>query len=92
MFKRLQDRWKVSGWRLFLVLVTFALGGSLTGIVGKKLMSLLNISSPFLYAPVYIIMITAIWPFMVMLVSLPLGQFNFFRNYIGRLAKKIWRR
>jgi hypothetical protein len=89
MIKRLEKKWKVSGWRLLLVLVTFATGGSLTGLVGKKLMGYTGIEEPFLYVPIYIIMVTFIWPVMVILVSIPLGQYRFFKVYIGKLAGRL---
>ncbi len=62
MFERLQKKWKVSGGRLLLILVTFAIGGSLTGYLGKNVMSLLGITQPFAYIPIYIIVVTLIWP------------------------------
>jgi hypothetical protein len=89
MIKRLQKKWKVSGWRLVLVLVTFATGGSLTGLVGKRLMGYTGIEEPFLYVPVYIIMVTLIWPLMVIIVSIPLGQYAFFKQYIGKMAGRL---
>ncbi len=92
MFERLQQKWKVSGWRLLLILMTFATGGSLTGLLGKKLMKLMGIVNPAIYVPVYIIIITLIWPLMVLVVSIPFGQFPFFRKYIGRIGNKIVRR
>lgn len=92
MFKRLQDKWKVNGWQLFLILCTFALGGSLTGFLGKKVMGLLGIEQAYIYVPVYLVVITLIWPVMVLLVSIPLGQFPFFQNYLRRLGRKIARK
>lgn len=92
MFDRLQTRWKVNGWRLFLILVTFAVGGSLTGIAGKKLMSLTGIDHPVLYILLYVLVITIIWPLMVLTVSIPLGQFPFFKNYLARMKNKLMKR
>jgi hypothetical protein len=92
MFKRLQDKWNVNGWRLLLILMTFATGGSLTGFVGKKLMSLTGIENAAFYVPVYIIVITILWPLLVLLVSLPFGQFFFFKKYIGRMGRRIVKR
>lgn len=89
MIKRLQDKWKVSGWRVLLILITFATGGSLTGIAGKKLMSLTGIENKVLYIPVYIIVITVLWPLLVLAVSIPLGQFSFFKRYISRMGTRI---
>lgn len=92
MFKRLQQKWKVSGGRLFLILCTFALGGSLTGYVARRLMPLLSIEHPVVYLVIYIIIVTLLWPLMVLLVSLPLGQAPFFRHYLQRLGRKLFRR
>lgn len=89
MLKSLQTKWKVSPARLVLILATFALGGSGTGWLGKKIIGWLSMESPFWFVPVYIIIVTIIWPFAVLLVSIPLGQFLFFKIYIGKLAKKI---
>lgn len=89
MIGRLKEKWKVSGIRLILILVTFATGGSLTGLIGKKLMNYTAIENPFIYFPVYIILITFIWPIMVIVVSIPLGQFNFFKAYLGKMSKRI---
>jgi hypothetical protein len=51
MFKSLQQKWKVSGWRLLLILFTFAIGGSLTGLAGKKLMTVSGIEIHFCISP-----------------------------------------
>jgi hypothetical protein len=90
MLKKLQEKWKVNGWRLLLILVTFAVGGSLTGLAGKKLMSVLNVQSPWLYIPIYIIMVTVIWPFAVLMVSIVTGQFAFFLSYLGKMKNRFF--
>ncbi len=88
MFEKLKNRWNVSFPQLILILCVFALGGSLTGYIGKILMPLLGIDNGILWTISYIILVTAIWPIMVLLVSLPLGQFPFFRSYITRLLRR----
>jgi hypothetical protein len=92
IFNKLQEKWKISGWRFFLVLCTFALGGSLTGYLGKRLMNAFDISNPALYVLIYVLVVTLLWPLTVLAVSLPLGQFSFFLKYIGQLARKIIRK
>jgi predicted neutral ceramidase superfamily lipid hydrolase len=92
MLESLKEKWGVGPVRVFLILVTFALGGSLTGLLSRKIMSPLEIDSIYLYIPIYIILVTILWPVMVLLVSLPLGQFFFFRSYIRRIANKIARK
>jgi formyltetrahydrofolate-dependent phosphoribosylglycinamide formyltransferase len=89
MFKNLQQKWQISGWQFVLVIMTFAIGGSLTGYVGRKLMSLLQIDNDVFYTVVYIILISILWPLAVIIVSIVLGQFTFFRNYLMRMGKRM---
>ncbi len=89
MFDRLQQKWKVKGFQLALILCTFALGGSATGWVGKKIMNALSIEQDWLWAILYIILITVLWPVMVLLISIPFGQFRFFSRYIHKLGSRM---
>ena len=43
MLKKLQQHWGVNGLQVFLILLTFALGGSLCGYAGRKLLGLLDV-------------------------------------------------
>ena len=92
MFNKLQKKWKVSAWQVLLILVIFALGGSLTGFVGRKLISVFEIEILALYIIVYILIITIIWPLAVLVVSIPFGQFSFFRAYIIRIGNRLFTR
>ncbi len=89
MFEGLQKKWKVSGLQLALILCTFAIGGSFTGFIGKKVMNALSINQDWLWAILYILLITIIWPLAVLLVSFPFGQFRFFSNYIRKIGIKM---
>ncbi|RXK60841.1 hypothetical protein ESA94_10290 [Lacibacter luteus] len=89
MFERLRTKWKVTPLQLVFILCTFAIGGSLTGFVGKRIMPLFGIESPWLYIPVYILLITLIWPMMVLLISIPFGQFRFFTGYLKKMGKRM---
>ena len=89
MFEKLRQKWKVNALQLTLILFTFAIGGSLTGFVAKKIMYLLKIEADWLWAIVYIFLITVIWPMMVIIVSIPFGQFKFFTNYTRKLGEKL---
>jgi hypothetical protein len=88
MFNRLQQKWKVNGLQLALILCTFAIGGSLTGYVGRKLMNLLDISAQWLWIIVYILLVTLLWPMAVLLVSILFGQFKFFTGYLKKWGKE----
>lgn len=82
-------KWKVSGWQLALILCTFAIGGSATGFVGKKIMNVLSVQQDWLWGVIYILLITAIWPLAVLIISIPFGQFSFFSRYIRKIGVKM---
>ncbi|MGV3594533.1 MAG: phosphoribosylglycinamide formyltransferase [Sediminibacterium sp.] len=88
MFRRLKEKWKLNWTGFVLVFTTFALGGSLCGYTGKKLMAFTSLDKGLFYYIVYIILVTIIWPLCVLTVSIPMGQFPFFKNYLA----KMWRR
>ena len=87
MFKKLRQKWNVGPIQLVLILCTFAIGGSLTGYAAKKIMNLLSIDADWLWAIVYILIVTIIWPAMVVIISIPFGQFRFFSNYARKLLR-----
>lgn len=89
MFQKLKQRWHVNGLNLFLIITTFALGGSLCGYAGRKLLTLTQLEKGPLWVVLYIILITLLWPLAVLLVSLPLGQFGFFKKYIGKIMGRF---
>ena len=89
MFQGLQKKWKVSGGRLILIIVTFAIGGSLCGYAGRKILALTNIDKGFFWILLYILLITIIWPLAVIIISIPLGQYKFFQNYLRRVGRKM---
>ena len=89
MLEKLQQRWKVNGVNLILIIFTFALGGSLCGIAGRKIMELTLIEKGIIWILAYILLITLLWPLCVILISIPLGQFSFFNKYIHKIWAKI---
>ncbi|HQV05775.1 MAG: DUF6787 family protein [Chitinophagaceae bacterium] len=89
MFEKLQKKWKVNSWQLTFIICTFAIGGSLTGFVAKKIMNVLSLHEDWLWAVIYILLITILWPLAVLVVSIPFGQFRFFLRYIKKIGVKI---
>ncbi len=89
MFKNLQKKWKVGPGQLLLILCTFAIGGSITGYFGRKIMHILDIDDGWLFLPVYIIIITILWPLMVLVISIPLGQYRFFSGYLKKIGLRM---
>ncbi len=90
MLEKLKSKWKVTTTQLVIILCTFALGGSLCGVLGKKILGLLAIDSKPLYLIAYIITITLLWPLCVIVVSIPFGQFSFFSNYLKKVKNRMF--
>lgn len=89
MFEKLKQRWKVNGLNLLLIISTFAIGGSLCGITGRKILAMTNLDKGALWIVLYILLITLLWPLCVLLISIPLGQFGFFKRYLGKIARRF---
>ena len=89
MFQKLKQRWQVNELNLVLIIITFALGGSLCGYAGRKLLALTNLDKGAVWVVLYIIILTLLWPLAVLLVSFPLGQFGFFKKYINKIVKRF---
>lgn len=89
MFEKLQRKWKVNGIKLLLILITFTLGGSACGYLGKKIIGLFEIDLPVVWLVTYIIIVTIIWPICVLIISIPLGQFTFFKKYIIKIFNRF---
>ena len=85
MWKKLKARWNVNDWQLISILCTFALGGSSCGYLARWAMSFLTIENQFFRTPVYLLFLTAFWPLCVILISIPFGQFFFFKNYLRKV-------
>ncbi|MFC4263036.1 DUF6787 family protein [Ferruginibacter yonginensis] len=89
MLKKLQSKWGVSALQLLLIIATFAVGGSLCGYAGRKILALTPLDKGLLWVILYVIIVTILWPVAVILVSIPLGQFKFFKNYLHKMFTKI---
>ncbi len=89
MFKKLKQHWKVNGLHLAFIIATFALGGSLCGYAGRKILLLLHMDKGVSWVLLYILLIVLLWPICVILISIPFGQFLFFRKYIARIWQKF---
>ncbi len=89
MFYRLKQHWKVNDLNLALILLTFAVGGSLCGYAGRKLLLITGLDKGPLWYLLYILLIIILWPACVILVSIFLGQFPFFKRYIQRIVNRF---
>jgi hypothetical protein len=89
MFEKLQKRWQVNGKQLFLILCVFAITGTTTAYISRQITTWLEIEK---YSGMFwllkIIVLIFGYQIIILLVSIPFGQFSFFWNY----EKKILRR
>jgi TctA family transporter len=89
MIDKLKKRWKVNGTQLFLILCVFAITGTLTAYLSRQVAFWLEIEK---YSILFWLLKVGVLIFgyqvIILLVSIPFGQFAFFWNY----EKKILRR
>src|SRR6478609_3790392 len=89
MFQKLQNKWKVGGWQLFLIFCVFAITGTLTAYISRQITDWMDIdrTSPWFWLLKILVLIFG-YQIFILLISFPFGQFRFFWNY----EKKILRR
>lgn len=91
MIDKLKQKWGVNNLNLTLIVCTFAFGGSLCGFLARNLLLLIEIEKGSIqYIALYILAMTLLWPVSVITVSIFLGQFKFFKNYLIKIYHKIF--
>ncbi len=86
---RLQEKWRVGPVQFWLIMTTFALGGSLSGYLNKQILNLVFLEKNAAYWLIYPLLLTILWPFSVIFVSFLAGQFSFFKGYLGRIWGRL---
>jgi folate-dependent phosphoribosylglycinamide formyltransferase PurN len=86
---KLQSKWGVGPIQFWLIILTFALGGSLSGRLTSYLLKLVFLEKNWAFWVVYPLFLTIIWPFSVIFVSFLTGQFSFFKGYLSRMGAKL---
>ncbi len=89
MLEKLKQHWKVTGLNLVLIICAFALGGSLCGYAGRKILNLFEIDKGLGWLLLYILLVTLLWPLCVLIAAIPLGQFDFFKKYLSNIWDRI---
>ena len=87
--QNLQEKWKVRGSQFWLIMLTFALGGSLSGRLCSFLLNLVFLEKNWAFWLVYPLFLTILWPFSVIFVSFFTGQFAFFKGYLSRVGSRL---
>jgi formyltetrahydrofolate-dependent phosphoribosylglycinamide formyltransferase len=89
MLKRLRKKWGVNGLNMALIIATFAIGGSACDRVAGFLLKNTALDKNIIWWIFYILLVTILWPVCVIIISFPLGQFQFFKNYLFRIWGKM---
>ena len=89
---KLRAKWGLGPVQFWLVILTFALGGSLSGRVCTKILDLLILERNWAFWLIYPLFLTILWPFSVLFVSFFTGQYRFFKGYLTRVGGKLFGR
>ena len=89
MFEQLKKKWNVGAFQLFLILCVFAITGTATAYLTRMVTRWFNLESSSVWywiAKAGVLIIG--YQIMILLVSIPFGQFRFFWNF----EKRLWGR
>lgn len=90
MFENLKKRWKVGGTQLFLILCVFAITGTTTAWLSRQVTIWLELEKySWLFWLAKIITLLFGYQVIILLVSIPFGQFAFFWNYEKKILKRM---
>ena len=87
---KLQEKWGVGSIQFWLIILTFALGGSLSGRLTSFLLKLVFLDKNWSFWLIYPLLLTILWPISVIFISFFTGQFRFFKGYLGRVGAKLF--
>ncbi len=90
MFQRLQQKWKVSGTQLLLILCVFAITGTTTAYITRQITTWMQVEH---YSIAYWLLKIAVLLFgyqlLILLIAIPFGQFSFFWKYEKKILARV---
>jgi hypothetical protein len=92
MFKRLQSKWKVNGWQLFLILCVFAITGTTTAWLSKTITGWLGMDASTYWLWKLLVRLAVLifgYQVIILAVAFCFGQFRFFWDYEKRIIRRI---
>ena len=92
MLNKLQQKWKVTGPQLILILCTFAVTGSLTAYISRSITSWVGFDESTAMAWKILLRLSILvfgYQVIILIVSFFFGQFNFFWNYEKKILKRM---
>jgi formyltetrahydrofolate-dependent phosphoribosylglycinamide formyltransferase len=92
MLEKLKKKWKVGGTQLLLILCVFAITGTATAYISKAITGWVGLTpqSPLLWrASLRAVILIFGYQVLILLVSIPFGQFSFFFNYEKKILRRL---
>jgi len=94
MFKSLLKHMKIESFFQFvLVMVVFAITGSLSLIVTVSLFEIFNLNvdsfSPLVFWPLRIIFIFFVYQVLLLIIAIPFGQFRYFWQFEKKILSRF---
>jgi formyltetrahydrofolate-dependent phosphoribosylglycinamide formyltransferase len=92
MFKKLQQKWKVSSSHLFLILCTFAVTGTTTAFISRSITSWVGFDEQTFWAWKLLLRLSILifgYQFIILIVAFLFGQFPFFWNYEKKILRRL---
>jgi formyltetrahydrofolate-dependent phosphoribosylglycinamide formyltransferase len=92
MLEKLKKKWKVSGMQLLLILCVFAITGTATAYISKAVTGWVGLTpaSPLVWrALLRAVVLIFGYQVIILLVSIPFGQFSFFFNYEKKILRRL---
>jgi hypothetical protein len=87
-FERLKKKWNVTGTQLVLILCVFAITGTTTAYITRMITTWMHLQShEILYWVMKIVILVFGYQVLILLFSIPFGQFAFFWNYEKKLLR-----
>ena len=89
-----KTKWEIkSTLQLILIMIVFAITGSLSLLLAKPVLELASVNkealADWLYYPIRILIIFPIYQLLILIVAWFFGQFNFFWKFEKKMLKRM---
>ena len=91
---KLKERWGItSNFQLVVIFIVFAINGTASSKLSSLLLHYFDLTKPniswFFYMIIYFIILTLIYPFLLIFTGFVFGQFKFFFPFSKKILKHI---
>lgn len=87
---KFRERWNIrSNWQIVVIVIVFAVTGSSAAYLSKPILAFLGItrSNPWIYFPLYIILIFPVYQVLLVFFGFIFGQFAFFWAFEKKMLR-----